>query len=328
MFGADPLRLSVLGTAELLQDAEFSPAIAKSMHERLERLRRFAVEVAKTPRRRDESKKMLKDIDKWMQSRLQEHINKATENMDKLAVRKAIHNILYDLDQDLQWYQRRIKDQKARAKRKSIIAYIYNEVLDAQLRMLAPFAPHMSEELWEMTGRKGFASLSTWPRLDESKVDIKAEESEALVMSVMEDTLNIIKATGIAPKKIYYYTASPWKWKTYLNVLEKSVSAKVVPGNLIRELLKDTDLKAMAKEVAEFAGKIVDEANRIPEEKKQRLIQVGSMNEDKILKEIEDFFKRELKADIHIYNEEHAKCYDPKKRARTAKPYRPAIYVE
>jgi leucyl-tRNA synthetase len=72
----------------------------------------------------------------------------------------------------------------------------------------------------------------------------------------------------------------------------------------------------------------VDEANRIPEEKKQRLIQVGTIDEDKILKEIGDFFKREFKADICIYNEGHAKCYDPKKRARTAKPYRPAIYVE
>jgi leucyl-tRNA synthetase len=327
MFGADPLRLSVLGTAELLQDAEFSPAIAKSMHERLERLRRFAVEVAKTPRRRNVPK-MLTDIDKWMQSRLQEHIRRATENMDKLAVRKAIHSILYDLDQDFQWYQRRIKDQKARAKRKSIIAHIFNEVLDAQLRMLAPFAPHISEELWEKTGRKGFVSLSPWPRLDESKVDIKAEESEALIISVMEDTLNIIKATGIAPKKIYYYTASPWKWKTYLSALEKSVSAKVVQGELIRELLKDTDLKARTKEVAEFVGKIADEANRMPEEKKQRLIQVGAIDEDHMLKEVKDFFKRELKADIHIYNEENAKRYDPKERARTAKPYRPAIFVE
>jgi leucyl-tRNA synthetase len=328
MFGVDPLRLSVLGTAELLQDAEFSPPIAKSMRERLERLHRFAVEVAKTPQIRKVSKKSLTAINKWMQSRLQEHIKRATETMDRLAVRKAIHSILYELDQDFQWYQRRIKNQKGKAQRKSVTAYVFNEVLDAQLRMLAPFAPHISEELWEMTGAKGFVSLSSWPTPDQSKVDIKAEESEALIMSIMEDTLNIIKATGMAPKKICYYTSAPWKWKVYLKALEKSVSAKVVQGDLIRELLKHPDLKARAKEVAEFVGKIVDEANRIPEEKKQRLVKVGVINEDYLLKEAEDFFKREFNAEIRFYNEEDIERYDPKKRAQTAKPYRPAIFIE
>jgi leucyl-tRNA synthetase len=327
MFGADPLRLSVLGTAELLQDAEFSQPIAKSMQERLERLHRFASEVAKTPWRR-KTKKSLTAIDKWMQSRLQEHIRRATEAMDKLAVRKAIHSILYELDQDFQWYQRRVKNQEGKTKRKGTIAYIFNEVLNAQLRMLAPFAPHISEELWEMKDGKGFVSLSSWPRLDESKLDINAEESEALIISVMEDTLSIIKATGITPKKIYYYTASPWKWKAYLKALQKSVSAKVVQGDLIRELLKDPDLKTRAKEVAELVGKIMDEANRMPEETKKRLIQVEIMDENQILKEAEDFFKREFNAEIHFYNEEDTERYDPKKRAQTAKPYRPAIFVE
>jgi leucyl-tRNA synthetase len=295
------------------------------MQERLERLRRFALEITRTKKGRKVSKKSLTAIDKWMQSRLQEHIRRATEAMDKLAVRKAIHSILYELDQDLQWYQKRIKNQKDR---QDIAAYVFSEVLNAQLRMLAPFAPHISEELWKINGGRGFVSLSSWPMPNGSKVDVKAEESEALIMEVVEDTLSIIKATGITPKKIHYYIASPWKWKVYLKALEKSVSAKVVQGDLIRELLKDSDLRARAREVAEFVGKIVDEANRTAEEKKQRLIQVGVMDEDCILKEAQGFFKHELKAEIHIYNEEEARRYDPKKRAQTAKPYRPAIFIE
>ena len=186
----------------------------------------------------------------------------------------------------------------------------------------------MCEELWEMLGEKGFVSTSSWLAPDETKVDVKAEENEALIMDTLEDTLNIIKATGITPKKICYYVAAPWKRKTYLKALEKSVSAKVVQGDLIKDQLKDPDLKARAKEVAEFVGKIVDEVNRIPDEKKQRLIQVGGVDESQTLKEAQDFFKRELNAEIHFYNEEDADRYDPKKRARTAKPYRPAIYIE
>ena len=324
-FGADPIRLSVLTTAELLQDADFSPSVAKSMRERLEGLYRFVGEFAKKKHSKWMPRRLLA-IDKWMLSRLQEHIKKATEAMDKLAVRKAVHSIMYELDRDFQWYQKRTA--KTKQKENSAEVYVIGEVLDAQIRMLAPIAPHMCEELWEMIGGKGFVSTSSWPTSDEAKVDVAAEENEALIMNMLEDTSNIVKATGIRPKKICYYTAAPWKWKAYLRALERSVAAKVVQGDLIRELLKDSDLKARAGEVAGFVGKIVDEANRVPEEKKQRLIRVGVMNEDWVLKEAEDFLKRELKADACVFSEDDARRYDPKRRAQTAKPYRPAIFIE
>jgi len=327
-FGADPIRLSVLATAELLQDAEFNPRIAKSMCERLERLYKFVEEIAKNAGKRKVSQKSLTAIDRWILSRLQEHIRNATEALDKLAVRKAIHGILYELDQDFQWYQRRIADQKENARRKSTIAYVFNEVIDAQIRMLTPIAPHTCEELWKITGKEDFVSLSPWPTPDETKVDIRAEENEKLIMGLLDDTQNIIKATGIRPKKICYYLTAPWKWKTYITALEKSLSVKVTQGDLIRELLKNPDLKARAKEVVEFVGKIVDEVNRMPEEKKRQLIQVGALDESRMLEKAKAFLTQELNAQIRFFNEEDPSRYDPKKRAQTAKPYRPAIFIE
>jgi leucyl-tRNA synthetase len=329
MFGADPLRLSVLATAELLQDADFSPTLARSMRERLERLHKFVAEVTKTRRRRrGQTGKSLTVIDRWMLSRLQEHIRMATEAMDKLAVRKAIHSALYELDQDFQWYQRRITDEKERAKRKNAIDYVFNIVLDAQVRMLTPVTPHICEELWEMTGGKNFVSLAAWPTPDKAKVDIKAEENEALIMNTLEDTLNITKATGITAKKIFYYVAAPWKWKTYMKALETSISTKVVQRDLMKDLMLDADLKAKAEHVAKFVGQIVDEVNKLSNDKRQRLVQVRAIEETQALKEAENFFKRELKAEIYVYGEEDTKRYDPKSRAQLAKPYRPAIYIE
>jgi leucyl-tRNA synthetase len=329
MFGADPLRLSLLATAELLQDADFSPTLAKSMRERLERLYKFAVEVMKTQcGRRPPSEKSLKLIDKWMLSRLQKHIEMTTEAMNKLAVRKAIHSILYELDQDFQWYQRRITGEKERAKRKSIISYMFNEVLDAQIRMLAPVTPHICEELWEIQGKKGFVSLAAWPTPDKTKVDIRAEENESIIRNTLEDTLNILKATGMTPKKICYYAAAQWKWKTYMAVLERSVSGKIVQHDLMKDLMKDTHLKEKAEYVAKFVGQIIDEVNRMPEDRKYRLRKVGIINEAQALKKTENFFKREFKAEISVYTEDDTKRYDPRNRAQLAKPYRPAIYIE
>jgi leucyl-tRNA synthetase len=125
----------VLATAELLQDADFSPSVAKAMREKLERLYRLTIQTAQSGGfKKGCSASSLKTIDRWMLSRLQEHVKKATEAMEKLEARKAIHTILFELDQDLQWYQKR-----ARAADKNAKANIIGEVLKTQVLMLTPF---------------------------------------------------------------------------------------------------------------------------------------------------------------------------------------------
>jgi len=328
MFGADPLRLGVLATAELLQDAEFSQPIAKSMRDKIERLYRFAAKVAQTHRRRKVSEKSLTTIDRWMLSRLQKHIREATEAMDKLAVRKAIHSILYELDRDFQWYQRRIAKQKEKRKRESITAYVFNEVLDAQLRMLAPFTPHTCEEMWELTGGKGFVSLTSWPIADESKIDIKAEEHESLIMDLLEDTQNIIKATGITPNKICYYVAAPWKRKVYLRALEKSTYGEVKLNELMKELAAEEDLKENLKEIAKSASKIAKEVSRMLEKRRENMLRIKAFNEKETIEDARDFLLERFKAQIMVYDEKDGRRYDPKQRAVMSVPYRPAIYIE
>jgi leucyl-tRNA synthetase len=177
-------------------------------------------------------------------------------------------------------------------------------------------------------GGEGFVSTAPWPKPDETKVNMKAEESETLIMKVLEDTRSITRATKLTPRKVFYYTAAPWKWSVYLKAVEKSIEGKITQNSLIKELLKDPDLKAKAKEVAEFTNKIIDEVNQTPLERKQRLIAVGLINEAQTLKEAEGFLKSEINAEITVYAEEDAKRYDPKNRARLAKPWRPAIYME
>ncbi|MEM2522043.1 MAG: leucine--tRNA ligase [Candidatus Bathyarchaeia archaeon] len=321
MFGADPIRLSVLATAELLQDADFSPSTAKAMRDRLERLYNLVAEVSKDSRAGASGE--LAPIDRWVLSRLQGHIKRATEAMEKLAVRKAIHTIIFDLEQDLQWYQKR-----AKAGGKGVSTNILKEVLKTQILMLAPFAPHICEELWEIMGGKGFVSLSPWPKPDETKVDVRTEEMEAFISSLLEDTLNIVKATGIVPKKVFYYTAAPWKWQVYMKALEIAATEKLTQNTLIKKLFEDPDLKAKAKEIAEFAAKIVDEINRMPVEKRRKLLNIRAGDEERALTDAKEFIGREINAEIRIYSEEDSGRYDPKNRAHLAKPMRPAIYIE
>jgi leucyl-tRNA synthetase len=325
-FGADPLRVSILSTAELLQDSDFSPQIAKSMRDRLEKLYRFACETAKMSKKKP-GKTLMTAVDRWMLSRLSKHIRTVTEAMNKLAVRKAVHTILYELDQDFQWYQKRIADQKETSERKAAVAEVFRTVLDAQVRMLAPIAPHLCEEIWEMLGSKDFIARARWPAFEESRIHSSAEENEQLIMDVLEDTQNIMKATGTKPKKIYYYTAAKWKWEVYSKALEKS-SSKTSQKDLMKQLMQEPDLRANAEKVAKFAAQIADEINRTSEETKQRRMKSGVTDENEALEEARLFLHKELGAEIHVYHEEDSERHDPKNRAQFAKPYRPAIFVE
>jgi leucyl-tRNA synthetase len=327
-FGADPVRMGLLSTAELMQDGDFSPSIAKSMRTRLERLYRFACEVAENPRAKSVPAESLQAADRWMLSRLQHHIEAATQAMDKLAVRKAVNSTLYELDQDFHWYQRRIAGQKTKPERKEAIGYVFNRVLDSQTRMLAPVAPHVCEELWKIMGEEGFISQSAWPGIDETRKDALAEENEALIISILEDTLNITKATRTRPKKICYYTAAPWKWRTYLKALEQSLSSRVLQKDLMKVLMQNSDLRNRVEEVARFTGQITEDLNRMSEETKQRQNQIGVLNETEVLNEAKGFLEKRMKAKICIYSEEDRNRHDPKNRAQLARPYRPAIFIE
>jgi len=288
-FGADPLRLGVLATAELLQDADFSPTVARAMRDRLERLYRFAVETFRDEQPSKGKDAPLAQIDKWMLSRLQVHIKAATEAMDKLAVRKAIHSALYGLDQDFQWFLRRTRDQQKAPKRKIAIGKVIRHTLEAQVKMLAPVTPHICEELWEMMGGKGFISVATWPTSDSAMVDAVAEENEALITGTLEDTLNIVKATSIKPRKICYYVAAPWKWQVYMKIVEKAKTAKLVQAELMKELMKNPEMRTKDEQVAKFVNQTIEEVNRLSEERKKALLQAEFLNENQILSEAEGF---------------------------------------
>ena len=64
------------------------------------------------------------------------------------------------------------------------------------LKLLSPFAPHITEELWEMLGGEGFLSVSEWPVYDESKmvdetveigVQVNGKPKDAVELSLDDD---------------------------------------------------------------------------------------------------------------------------------------------
>jgi leucyl-tRNA synthetase len=58
---------------------------------------------------------------------------------------------------------------------------VWDEAVDTLLKLLAPIAPHVTEELWELRGHDTSIHLERWP---ESDPEIAAEETVTLVIQV------------------------------------------------------------------------------------------------------------------------------------------------
>jgi leucyl-tRNA synthetase len=91
------------------------------------------------------------------------------------------------------------------------------DVLEKSLKILHPFCPHITEELWEKLKNKTFISLEKWPVIDEKKIDENLEEQEQAIKKLKSDIEQIKKLTGKKKPKVYVYVL-PKELDVYGNV--------------------------------------------------------------------------------------------------------------
>ena len=70
-----------------------------------------------------------------------------------------------------------IKQQNSEAAHSAV----YRQALETMIQLLAPFAPHITEELWHLTGHTDSVHSTTWPAFDETMTQ---ELTFTLVMQV------------------------------------------------------------------------------------------------------------------------------------------------
>jgi len=313
-YGADATRCALMLSAEGMDDSNWRSENVRDMRNKLQSFYSFAESIIEHA-----ENDANEHLEKWLMSILQQRISEVTKNLEEMKTRTALEIALFEVWNDFRWYIRR----KGEANSK-----ILKEALKIWLKLLAPFAPHLCEELWSKIKEKPFISLAEWPQAREELVSVQVEEKENLTRKIIEDTLNILKATRITPKKIYYYTASPWKWKVYLKILEKSMRGEVKLNEVMKELAADEDMKGKLKEAAKFTSKILQETGKIPEKRRAKLLQIGALNEKKVIEDGKDFLTDRVKARIIVSREDEKNRYDPKQKAMLSIPCRPAIYIE
>jgi leucyl-tRNA synthetase len=329
---ADAIRLAMLISAELLQDADFSFDTVKGIRSKLQDIYDMGMESSTNSSQSQTKRAKINEelVDRWLLSRLQRTIADTTMSMDKLRVREAAHNIIYSLDHDLQWYEKRVR---AKNRESSSAQSTLSTFLNTRIRMLAPFAPFISDEVWEKIDNSSTSIIfAGWPSADEDKMDIVAEESEQLIMNLIFDLQKIVRVTRINPKKIIFYTTAHWKLKVYNKILS-SVFLKSNPnfGDIMKQLIKDPET-TKAKNDSNMVRKMIEDILSDPIETRNRRLRLEDFDERLPIEDARNLLSLESgneHAEILVYSEDNTdqSGYDPKHKAKFARPFKPAIYL-
>ena len=255
-------------------------------------------------------------VDRWLQSRLQYHIKATDDALEGFQTRRALQHAFFLLQQDMKWYVRR-----GGANRE-----LLRTTLNTIVRLLAPFTPHLSEELWEMLGMEGFASRAEFPSADETLADPLAEFKEEVVKSVTGDIGEILKVTKLAPKKIVLYCAPAWKWEVFRRAVGMAGDGHLYMSGLMKSVMEVHHIKEHSKELAKFAQKIVAD---IPKLSKEQLLKYSlPLDEMELLSDAREFLAGEFSCQVQTFSADDDTRHDPQDKAKQAVPLRPAIFIE
>ena len=189
-YGADALRFNLITGNSPGNDMRFYV-------EKCEAMRNFANKIWNASRfvmmnltiTENKLPETLEPEDKWILCRLGEVINEVTENMEayELGVASAkVYDFIWSDYCD--WYIELTKarlqgeDEEAKVQAQQVLVYVLTETL----KLLHPFMPFITEEIWQALPHEGdFLMLQSWPKADPAWSDVKAKESMEAVMDVI-----------------------------------------------------------------------------------------------------------------------------------------------
>nr|MBO2494691.1 valine--tRNA ligase [Clostridia bacterium] len=144
--------------------------------------------------------------DRWIISRCNRLIREVTDNLEKFELGIAVQK-LYDFiwDEFCDWYIELAKPglygQDVELKESKLYTLTY--VLSNVLKLLHPFMPFITEEIWQHLPNRECDSImvSSWPKVREKELDAQAEEQMAAVMDAIRSIRNIRAEMEVPPSR-------------------------------------------------------------------------------------------------------------------------------
>ncbi|MBU1042936.1 MAG: valine--tRNA ligase [Candidatus Omnitrophica bacterium] len=226
-YGTDALRFSLISITSMGQDVYLSKEkfeFGRNFCNKIWNASRFilmnfdGVDVSKEklPLKND-----LNLADAWILSRFNLTLKKLNQSLSKYRLNEAV-NIIYEFfwHQLCDWY---IELSKLNIENKDTKIVLYN-VLEMSLRLMHPFMPLISDEIWQkVTGNDTAIMSQPWPEINEDYIDLDIEKEMQLVMDNCVSIRNLRSENNIKPKDKVDIELYP-EDKSVLNILEKNLN--------------------------------------------------------------------------------------------------------
>jgi len=247
-------------------------------------------------------------------------INKLVAHFEKLKLGKSsrriqskINSSTQSITEEINKFNYNIAVIRLRELFESLEQEMSKKDAESFLKLLSPFCPHITEELWQKLGNKPFISTQKWPEADKSKIDPVLEYGEELIDSTIQDIKEILKLVKINnPKNISLFIAEDWKYD-FMKKLKKEMEKT----RNISDLIKSSLIKGHEKEISRLIPSIVKDPAKIPSSilSSEKEFRIFNNNINKFEKEFNCKFSITLSK-----NSEEAK-------AKQAFPGKPSIIV-
>lgn len=160
-------------------------------------------------------------------------INKIVKYFEEVKVGKSkeiveskFNRLVKEISEDIECFRYNLAIIKIRALFDCFGEEESGRILEGFLKLLTPFCPHITEELWHKMGNKTFISLEKWPIADEKKINLELEKQEQQIAQTINDIRNIFRILrekqGKEAKRVYLY------------VLPKELEAYKESGEIIK----------------------------------------------------------------------------------------------
>lgn len=198
-FGADTARLFILFAAPPERDLDWSDAGVEGCFKFINRVYRVVDELSYLAGKDVEFGELNKQ-DQEMRAKTNSTMKKVTEDLSvKFGFNTAIASLM-ELVNEL--YKYKELDNRNEA--------VLKEALEAIVVIIAPFTPHLGEELWTMIGKEGSVFDISWPKYDESAIQLDEIEIvvqvngkvRSKIMVPVEITENEMKESALSDDRV------------------------------------------------------------------------------------------------------------------------------
>lgn len=217
-YGADTARMFIMFKAPPEKDLEWDAADVEGQFRYLNKVWNLVQDFIANP---SSAKKKSKD-----------KLSKEEKDLRR-KVHSTIKEVSVDLEGDYQFntaISELMKLRNALGDAKCKDSPVYAEGIDTLIKLLAPFAPHIAEELWHQLGNTESIHQQKWPEVDRSALVV---DEITLVIQIMGKTRGTIQVPASADKQALEDLARNCDLgKKYLDGKEVK-KVIVVPGKLV-----------------------------------------------------------------------------------------------